>query len=251
MTTTDQEIELSVVIPVFNAEQTLRDLLARLLVVLSSIGKRFEIIMVNDGSRDDSWRILRELQDCHQDELVVIDLMRNFGQHNALMCGLRNSRGALVITMDDDLQNPPEEIDKLIQCIEHGTFDLVYGYSANKRHGLWRNLGSELTQRFYRAIFRRKNRVSSYRIIKRTLVESVLSYDRTFTYLDGLFAWNTDRIGEVNVDHHVRRSGRSGYSLKSLLTLALNLFTNFSLVPLQIVSSLGFIVAFGGGTLRT
>lgn len=172
--------------------------------------------------------------------------MRNFGQHNALMCAFRHARGDFVVTMDDDLQNPPEEILKLIGAIRDSNLDLVYGTYAEKKHEAWRNIGSRLANAFYRVVFKSNHTVTAFRIIRRELLESIFPYDLNFTYIDGLLAWNTQRIGEVRVEHHARASGRSGYSWGKLLALALNLFTNFSLLPLQIVSALGFTVACGG-----
>jgi len=162
------------------------------------------------------------------------------------MCGLRHARGHLIVTMDDDLQNPPEEIPKLIESIEEGQFDLVYGKYEGKEHKPWRNLGSAVVNRFYRFVFRLNVTVTSFRVIRRELAESILSYDLNYTFLDGLFAWNTQRVGTTLVDHHPRKEGRSGYSLAKLTTLAMNLLTNFSLIPLQVVSLIGFLAAFIG-----
>ncbi len=237
---------LSIVIPVYNSEYILKDLIARLMPVLHEWGAPFEVVMVNDGSKDGSWSVLCELQRSHPDHLTAINLMRNFGQHNAIMCGLRQCSGEFVVTMDDDLQNPPEEIPKLLRTLEADQADLVYGCYESKKHEKWRNLGSEIAQIFYRRIFRRSNRVTAFRAIRRDLVDSILTYSLNFTYLDGLFAWNTDRISEVLVDHHGRRTGRSGYSVRRLVLLAFNLFTNFSLMPLQIVSLFGFLLAISG-----
>ncbi|MGB5306918.1 MAG: glycosyltransferase family 2 protein [Gammaproteobacteria bacterium] len=238
--------ELSVVIPVYNARQTLEELVRRLLEVLNTTGKSFEIVMVNDGSQDDSWQMLCNLQKQHSDHIVAVELMRNYGQHNAIMCGFRESSGRHLITMDDDLQNPPEEIPLLIEAMEQGDYDLVYGCYEDKKHNRFRNLGSSLAQLFYRRVFKRSNCVSAFRIIKRELMTSILSYSLNFTYLDGLFAWNTQRIGSVYVLHRHRGAGSSGYSLAKLVGLALNLFTNFSLIPLQLVSAAGLLFAIAG-----
>jgi len=239
-------VDLSVVIPVYQSAATLPELTRRLLGVLDSLGLAYEIVYVNDGSPDDSWRLLCELQREHSDRLVAIELMRNFGQHNALMCGFRRSRGQLIVTMDDDLQNPPEEIPKLMDAITTGGMDLVYGRYAGKKHESWRNLGSFLVMAFYRLVFRSHRTPTSFRIVRRELLESIFSYNLNFTFIDGLLAWNTQRIGEVLVDHHPRGTGRSGYSVAKLLALAFNLFTNFSLLPLQLVSGLGILAACGG-----
>jgi len=176
----------------------------------------------------------------------VVSLSRNFGEYNAVMAGLARARGAYAITMDDDLQNPPEEIPRLIEAIESRQLDLVYGDYGTKRHSGWRNAGSALVNAFYHATFRTNVTVTSFRIIRRELLDSIFSYNLNFTFVDGLLAWNTQRIGTVPVEHHARAEGRSGYNLRKLLVLAFNLFTNFSLLPLQVVSFCGFVAAAGG-----
>lgn len=238
-------MDLSVVIPVYRSARTLPELLSRLLRVLDATGLRYEIILVDDGSPDNSWQIMTNLQANHAC-IVAIQLMRNYGQHNALMCGFRHSRGQYVVTMDDDLQNPPEEIPKLLDAIRANGLDLVYGCHSAKNHRAWRNLGSWLVNSFYRIAFKSSLTVTSFRIIRRELLESIFSYSLNFTFVDGLLAWNTQRAGEVIVEHHRRSVGRSGYSLRTAALLAFNLFTNFSLLPLQLVSVSGFLAAGGG-----
>jgi len=242
----DTSIELSVVIPVYRSAATLRQLVDCLLPVLKAIAPRHEIVFVEDGSPDDSWQVLSELQAEHPESIIAIQLMRNFGQHNALMCGFRHARGSFAVTMDDDLQNPPTEIPKLLQAIREGNWDVVYGQYAEKKHHLGRNLGSRTVNAFYRLVFRSDVTVTSFRIIRKETLDAILSYNLNFTFVDGLLAWNTRRIGSVLVDHEPRQQGRSGYSVWKLLTLALNLFTNFSLLPLQVVSALGLCCATGG-----
>ena len=238
--------ELSVVIPVYRSRETICPLVERLLAVLRTLDVTHEIILVNDGSPDDTWSVVQQLQQQHSEQVIAINLMRNFGQHNALMCGFRQARGEYIVTMDDDLQNPPEEIPKLWQHIRQTKMDLVYGQYDGKEHASWRNLGSLIVNAFYRLVFDTSRTVTAFRIIRRPLVQSILSYDLNFTYIDGLLAWNTQRVGEVLVKHQPRATGRSGYSLGKLLSLSLNLFTNFSLLPLQLVSAIGFLVACGG-----
>ena len=236
-------MNLSIIIPVHNAVPSLPRLVQRLLSVLNVTGMCYEIIFVEDGSQDNSWQILSDLQKAWPDQIIAIQLMRNYGQHNALMCGFRHARGDYVVTMDDDLQNPPEEIPKLIEAIQTRRLDLVYGCSYTKKHHACRNLGSWLVNLFYRIVFKSSTKVTSFRIIRRELLESIFTYSLNFTYVDGLLAWNTQRVGSVKVEHNPRTVGRSGYSLHKLLLLAFNLFTNFSLLPLQIVSACGFLVA--------
>jgi polyisoprenyl-phosphate glycosyltransferase len=245
---TDTDIDLSVVIPVYRSEASLPALVARLLPALEGTRLRHEVVFVEDGSPDGSWRVLERLQAEHPGRLVAIQLMRNYGQHNALMCGFRHTRGRFVVTMDDDLQNPPEEIPKLLAAIREGDLDLVYGRVGEKKHAGWRNAGSALVNAFYRYTFKATVTVTSFRIIRRELLDSIFPYDLNFTFVDGLLAWNTRRVGEVAVEHHPRAEGRSGYNLGRLMALALNLLTNFSIAPLQVVSAFG-IAASGGGFL--
>jgi glycosyltransferase involved in cell wall biosynthesis len=239
-------LDLSVVIPVYRSEASLRALVGRLVPVLEATGMSHEIVFVEDGSPDNSWGVLREIQDAHPGRVVAVQLMRNYGQHNALMCGFRHARGRLIVTMDDDLQHPPEEVPKLLDAIRTRGLDLVYGVYGEKKHRPWRNLGSTVVNVFYRLVFKSAVTVTSFRAIDRALLDSIFSYDLNFTYIDGLLAWNTRRIGEVEVRHSERAAGPSGYSLAKLLALAFNLFTNFSLLPLQLVSFLGVFAAAGG-----
>ena len=248
----DNGIAVSVVVPVFNSASSLPRLLDRLESTFSKMElKHYELIFIEDGSSDDSWTVLQSLQKGRADKITAIQLMRNFGQHNAIMCGLKYAKGKYIVTIDDDLQNPPEEIEKLINYISENELDLVYGEPRIKKHSSWRNLGSQIIRSFYHLVFRNKVNPTSFRIIRRELVDCIFSYDLNFTYIDGLLAWNTKRIGSVPVEHNPRQEGKSGYSLRRLLILSLNLFTNFSLLPLQVVSFLGIASAtfgFAAGT---
>lgn len=234
----------SIVIPVYNSEATLEELCNRVQSVFEKITDNIEIIFVDDGSYDSSWDKMKWLRS--KDKRVkIIQLMRNYGQHNALMCGFRFAQGEYVITMDDDLQNPPEEIPKLIDKISE-EYDLVYGEYMSKKHSWFRNTGSELIQLLYKKVFDVNNNLTAFRIIKRELVESILKYDKNYVFIDGLLAWNTKKIGYIDVEHHERTSGRSGYNLKKLITLSMNMVTNFSIIPLQATSILGLLFAVIG-----
>lgn len=238
--------DLSVLVPVYGSNGTLRELLRRLSEVLENGDLSYEVVFVDDSSPDDSWQVLCDLQAAHPERVTAVRLMRNFGQHNALMCGLRHARGKLIVTMDDDLQHPPEEIPKLLEAIEATGADVVYGVPDARKHRRWRNVGSMLVTAFYRLVFKTRVQPSAFRVMRREVVEAILSYDLNYTFIDGLIAWNTQRIAQVTVEHHQRANGRSGYSLGKLLVLAMNLFTNFSLLPLQAVSAAGFLAAAGG-----
>jgi len=237
---------LSIIVPVYRSQMTLGSLFDRLSCVLEGSPGGWQVIFIDDGSPDGSWDILENLQRASPDRVVAIRLARNFGQHNALMCGLREASGEVVVTLDDDLQNPPEEVPKLIAALENGEFDVVYGRYNTKNHRPWRNAGSWMVNVFYRRVFGSAVTLTSFRAIRKATVEDILAYDLNFTFVDGLLAWNTQRIGEVDVEHHARPEGRSGYTLAQLATLAFNLFTNFSLLPLQFVSAMGLLLAGTG-----
>ncbi len=172
--------------------------------------------------------------------------MRNYGQHNTLMCGFRHVRGDYIVTMDDDLQHQPEELPKLLAAIDESDLYLVYGTYDRKQHAGRRNIAFWLVNRFYRLVLQSPVTVTAFRILRRELLDANFSYSLNSTFVDGLLAWNTRRTGEVTVAHHPRAKGRSGYRFRKLVTLALNLFTNFSLLPLQFVSMCGLTVAING-----
>jgi polyisoprenyl-phosphate glycosyltransferase len=241
-----EAVDISVVIPVYNSAEILATLHDRLQATLQAMGRSFEIVYVDDGSNDASWRVLEGLQRHDPGHVIAVQLMRNFGQHNALMCGFHLARGEYVITMDDDLQHPPEELPKLLGAIDGSDLDLVYGTFDHKRHCAARNIASWVVNRFYRLVFGSPISVTSLRILRRELLETILPYSLNFTFVDGLLAWNTRRVGAVPVTHQARAMGRSGYGFGKLLTLSLNLFTNFSLLPLQAVSLCGVGAAIVG-----
>lgn len=239
-------IDVSVVVPVYNSAATLAELIARLTKTMTSLDVAYELIFVDDGSRDDSWKELVRLQAADSAHVNAIQLMRNFGQCNAVMCGLRHARGRYIVTLDDDLQNPPEEIAKLLNQIERDRNDLVYGVYVETQQSLWRRFGSWLATKFHQRVFGVSADVTSFRIFRHEIVDAIQTYQLNFTYLDGLMAWNTQRIGQVTVEHHARKEGSSGYNFTKLFFVALNLLTNFSLLPLQFVSLCGIVAALGG-----
>lgn len=235
---------ISIVIPVYRSELTLPILHRRLLSALKKIKTSYEIIYIDDGSSDNSWKVLCDLY-TREKNIRIIQLTQNFGQHNALMCGLSFSKGKYVVTLDDDLQNPPEEIIKLVSKIKE-SFDVVYGKYSTKKHSLFRNIGSFFVQIAYRNIFKVKNNLTSFRIIKSEIVKEILKYSRNYTFIDGLIAWQTNKIGYVEVIHNERKRGKSNYNIFKLIILTLNMITNFSIFPLQLASIGGFIFSFMG-----
>ncbi len=237
---------LSVVVPVYNSEGSLRPLVERLEPVLRLIADDFELILVNDGSRDGSWAVVQELAARHT-WIRAFDLMRNYGQHNALLCGIRAARHDIVMTMDDDLQHPPEEAPKLLAELARG-FDVVYGAPENQRHGLLRDLASQATkfalQKSMGAATAR--RVSAFRVFRTNLRDAFVDYRNQYISIDVLLTWGTTRFSSVTVRHDPRTIGQSNYTLRKLFTHALNMVTGFSTVPLQLASIVGFVCTLLG-----
>jgi len=206
----------------------------------------YEIILVNDGSGDDTWEVIRSLAETHA-EVVSIDLARNFGQHAALMAGLKETRGDIVVCLDDDGQTPADEAGKLIAAVEAGA-DAAYARYANKQHSLFRNFGSFLNEKMA-AVMLGKPRdltVSSYFAVRRFVVDEMLRYHGSYPYVIGLVLRSTDRIVNVDVTHRKRESGRSGYTLVKLIALWMNGFTAFSIKPLRVATLAGMLFALVG-----
>ena len=239
-------VDVSVVIPVFRSEESLEPLLERLFATLEARTDRFEVICVDDDSPDRSWAVLTRLRGQYGHRLVGIRLMRNFGQHNATMCGLRHAHGRVVVTMDDDLQHRPEDLPRLLDHLEAEGLDVVYGTHTQRWHSTFRNFGSWVVNQVFRRVFSLPFNFSSFRAVRRPVASSIIRYDLNYTFIDGLLAWTTTRIGDTTVVHEPRRTGESGYGFSTLLVLALNLATNFSLLPLQIASLVGLLTAMGG-----
>lgn len=231
---------ISVVVPVYNSEGSLRALVERLEPVLRAHAARFELLLVNDGSKDGSWPVVEELAARH-DWVRGIDMMRNYGQHNALLCGLRAARHELVATMDDDLQHPPEELPKLLARLEEGC-DVVYGTPRHEQHGLLRDLASQITklalQKSMGAETARK--VSAFRVLRARLRDAFADYRNPYVSLDVLLTWSTTRFAAVEVRHDPRTIGASNYTVGKLLTHAMNMVTGFSTAPLRLASWTGF-----------
>lgn len=243
-------MNLSIIIPVYNGAAPLPDLMRRLAATLSARPEPFEVILINDGSRDNSWDVIRDLS-AQYDCLHGINLMRNYGQHNALLCGIRAARGRFVVTMDDDLQHPPEEIPRLLAALSEDV-DVVYGTPLQEQHGLWRDLASQITklslQHAMGAATARK--VSAFRAFRAQLAQAFVAYQSPFVSIDVLLTWATTRFTSVPVRHDPRRHGVSNYTFRKLVTHALNMLTGFSTWPLQIASMIGFaFTLFGLGVL--
>jgi undecaprenyl-phosphate 4-deoxy-4-formamido-L-arabinose transferase len=231
---------------VYNSEEALPELVRRLGDVLPTLTERFEVILLNDGSRDRSWNVASELATAHS-WVRSIDLMRNYGQHNALLCGIREAQYEVIVTMDDDLQNPPEEIPKLLEKLYEG-YDAVYGYPRKEQHGYWRDMASRITKLGLQSavgVDIARN-VSAFRVFRTDVRNAFSNYQSPFVSIDVLLTWGTTRFAAVPVRQDRRQSGLSNYTFKKLLVHALNMTTGFSTLPLQVASLIGFLFTVFG-----
>ena len=227
-------------VPVYNSDVALPKLIKRLAPVLAESCTEFEVILVDDGSRTNVWKTIEELAETH-DWIRGVRLMRNFGQHNALLCGVRMARHELILTIDDDLQHPPEEIPKLLARLDEG-FDVVYGTPSDEQHGLWRDVASQMTKIALRGAMGAETamQVSAFRVFRAEVRDAFANYPGPFVSLDVLLTWGTTRFDAISVRHDARVDGESNYTVRKLITHALNMTTGFSTVPLQIASLVGF-----------
>ncbi len=232
---------LSIVIPVYNSEETIGHLVDRLFELHSDEG--LEVVVVDDSSRDNSAKICAGLAQRFNGKVVFVQLARNFGEHNATMAGLAHTRGDYVLVMDDDFQNPPEAVAPLLQEIRGEEYDVVYSKYEDKRHRIWRNLGSWVNNLVATFLLGKPYGLylSSFKIMSRFAVDQILRYQGPFPYIDGLLLQCVGKLGSVVVPHHDRRVGKSSYTLIRLLSLWLNAFTNFSVVPLRVAFLLGLL----------
>lgn len=238
-----RSVDYSVVVPVYNSEKTIEELFVRIKEVFTGLGHTFEVIFVEDCGRDDSWSVLRSVKEQYPDEVVAIRLARNFGQHNATLCGFHHVSGRFVITIDDDLQVPPEEIPKLIDEQRRTGADLVYGFFAEKNHGFVQNLGSFAIQKACEATFGGRGKGSSFRLMVTPLIEKVRSHTQSFVFIDGLLLWYTQYVARTLVRHEPRKHGKSGYTIFKLVGLALHMFFNFTTLPLRWIIYLGLVTS--------
>jgi undecaprenyl-phosphate 4-deoxy-4-formamido-L-arabinose transferase len=237
---------ISVVVPVYNSQETLEELAARLSQVLPCLSPAYELILVNDGSQDTSWQVIGQISERYP-WIRGFNLMRNYGQHNAVLCGIRAARYAITVTMDDDLQHPPEEINKLLAKIDEGN-DVVYGTPKKMPHSWWRNIFSYLIKRLLSMAMGMRNMrdIAAFRAFRTDLREGFSNYQNPNVIIDVLLSWCTTHFTSVQVDEMPRQAGRSNYNLIKLIQYALVVLTGFTTVPLRIASLVGFLFTFLG-----
>lgn len=241
MNTDENIINYSVVIPVYNSQDTLVPLIGQTREVFLSQNLTFEIILVDDYSTDKSWEVIGKLKKEYENEIIGIKLSKNYGQHNAVFCGIVHSSGEFVITIDDDLQTPPQEIIKLIERQKETKSDVVYGIYQDKKHSWFRNWGSKTIQRLSKWLFKYAGKGSSFRIFTKQIAQNISIHKHPFTYIDEIFHWYTDNINFVNVEHQKRLHNKSGYSNWRLIKLFANILFYYTAFPLKIMTIFGFI----------
>lgn len=236
----------SVIIPVYNGEDTITQLTERLLKVLPDLFDSYEIILVDDCSPDNSWNVIKSLQSANPETVRVIHLARNYGQHNATLCGIRAARYEICITMDDDLQHPPEQLPLLLNEYEKG-FDVVYAVPKKMPHSWWRNLGSKMTKIILGKIMGIPIReIGAFRVFRTDLRNAFANYRSPEVYIDPLLAWGTKNFSHVYVEEDKREIGESNYSFAKLVKASLLILTGYSTAPLRFASMLGFIFMLFG-----
>ena len=242
---------ISAVIPVFNSEKTVRKVVERTLQVFSKINGDHEVILVNDGSSDGSWKVISQLASEHA-SVKAFNLLKNYGQHAANLCGFRASSGEYVVTLDDDLQNPPEEIEKLLEKAVQG-HDLVFGEFEQKKHSLFRRLGSSVVQLINTRVFGkpRNIRMSNFRMIHRSVVERVIEYKSAYPYIPGMLLMFSSSMANVPVRHEDRKEGKSNYTLRKIVSLVAAILFNYSSFPLRMVAGIGLVLSLASLLLGT
>jgi glycosyltransferase involved in cell wall biosynthesis len=239
----DRPYTLSIVVPVYNGAASVGELVHALEAL--DIPGGHEIVLVNDGSPDNSREVCVELVKTAKIPVTLVDHARNYGEHNAVMTGLRHARGKWVINMDDDLQNPPSEVVRLLTFAQENKFEVVYTYYDEKQHAGWRNLGSQFTNWCATQLLDKPKDLylSSFRCMSAFLVGRILDYHGPFPYIDGLILQITRDIGRLKVQHLPRAIGRSNYTIRRLVRLWLNMFVNFSVMPLRLATVTGMVLA--------
>jgi glycosyltransferase involved in cell wall biosynthesis len=237
---------VSVVVPVYNSEATLGELVERLQAALTPSVGAFEIILVNDGSLDGSWHIVDSLA-ARYPFVHGLNLMRNYGQHNALLAGIQRAQHEIIVTIDDDLQHPPEAVPHLLAKMGEG-YDIVYGRPAQRQHSRWRNIGSRLVKTVLGIVLGAEmaSHSSAFRAFQSILRRGFENYAGPQLSIDVLLSWSAAQVTHIPIAHHPRRAGRSGYTLRKLVLLAFSMLTGYSILPLRLASSIGLTASLLG-----
>ena len=240
-------MKISIIIPVYNSGNLTSKLIERIEKVFETIDYDFEVIFIDDGSKDDSWLNIQKLTKINKN-FKGLKFLKNYGQHNAVLCGLRHATGDYCITLDDDLQNPPEEIPKFLKEAEENNNDLIFGKFIKKKSTFVRIVGSKFVGYCVKKIFSpHKNVVASnYRLIRKDVVNRIIEYKIGFPYINGLALNFSKNPSNILVEHHSRVDGKSTYTLSKILKLLSVILFNYSSLPLRLVTIVGMIFALIG-----
>jgi len=235
--------ELSLVIPVYNGSRTVAALVEHITKIFGSTS--FEIVLVNDGSEDESERVCAELAEKFAQNVTFVHLSRNFGEHSAVLAGCTQARGRYVAVLDDDGQNPPEEVVRMLDELKRKNYDVVYGHYIEKKHSWFRNVGSRFNNLIATLMLHKPKDLylSSFKVMNRFLIDEITKYRGPYPYTDGLIYRVTRNIGQIPVEHRPSASGQSRYTLRKLVRLWLNMFLNFSIKPLRISVYVGLLAS--------
>jgi glycosyltransferase involved in cell wall biosynthesis len=232
--------DISIVIPVFNSEASLEELYSEISEQLAALN--FELILVDDGSTDGSWKKIEALKEKHPEKILAVRLARNFGQHNAIVCGFTFAKGNAVLTMDDDLQHPPSEITKLYQQLISTNADVVYGIYEVKQHHAVRNAGGKIAEKSAKFWAGHEGAGSSFRLMKKKIADHITDHrNQAHVFIDEIIHWYTARFAFVEVAHRERRHGKSGYTMRKLITVYLDTMINYTAAPLRAMIWLGLV----------
>jgi glycosyltransferase involved in cell wall biosynthesis len=243
-----QRASYSIVVPVYNSAKTLEELCARLVQTFNANEISFEIILVNDNSKDNSWDIIKRIKSNSSDNVTAVNLSQNFGQHKALLCGFQQTTGDYVVTIDDDLQYFPEDILQLIEEQKKSNADVVYGIYENKKHAAWRNAGSGMIAKLFRHFASMPVKGSSFKLISKEIINQIKNYNQPFVFLDEIIAWHSSNTSFTSIRHEERKEGTSGYSLFKLIKYSFQIIVSYTTLPLRIITWFGllaFLVCLG------
>lgn len=237
-------MELSIIVPVYNSESIVEETVSHILRFLDKEGLEGEVLLINDGSKDASWERIQGIAE-QEERVVAIDLLQNYGQHTAVFCGIEMARGRYLVTLDDDLQNPPQEVRKLYNKAREG-YDLVFGRFPQKQHASHRKFGTKVINYLNRKIFHKPDHIilSNFRIFTSEVANRVKGFKTYYPYIPGLLLLSAQRMANVETEHHPRKVGASNYNLWKIAKLVSRLLFNYSSYPLRLLTGFGFVISF-------
>jgi undecaprenyl-phosphate 4-deoxy-4-formamido-L-arabinose transferase len=236
--------KISVVVPVYNSAHVINDLFNSVDKALSGLGLTYQLVLIDDCSNDNSWEVIKELKNKHREKITAINMARNFSQHNAIFCGFHYATGDLIITLDDDLQNPPDEIPRLLERFKDTDADIVYGVSKEYKRSATRNTMSKGFKATTKMTSEHYTGGSPFRLMKKHLVQKLITHNQQFVFIDELVSWYTKNIQYVLVRHDQSKVGQSRYSAGGLIRLYFNLVFGYNPMLLKLITYLGLSSSF-------